>query len=130
MAPKAPGGGGGYPKSLPTTGGKEIAIQHDTLDDIVKKLEADLHKLKQSRWSDKIQDDTPPEASLGDYKAGQAMYNTVTAARDQIGGTFDQFLSAYEQVIEAIRASNKNHRKADDASERGVEAAGSPRTAV
>lgn len=120
----------GYPKSLPTTGGKEIKINHDTLDDIAKKLEDDLHKLKEPRWSDKIEDNTPPESSLGNYKAGQAMYNTVTAARDQIGGTFTQFLTAYEQVIAAIRASNKNHRKADDASKRGVEAAGSPHTAV
>lgn len=120
----------GYPKSLPTTGGKEIKINHDTLDDIVKKLEKDLHDLKSKRYSDKIEDDTPLEAAMGDYQAGRAMYGTITAARDQIGGTFNQFIAAYEKVIEAIRASGKNHRKADDASKRGVEAAGSPHTAI
>lgn len=113
----------GHPKSLPTTGGKEIKINHDTLDDIVKKLEKDLRDLKSKRWSDKVEDNTPPEAAMGDYDAGRSMYATVTAARDQIGTTFDQFVTAYEQVIEAIRASDKTHRKADDASKRSVETA-------
>lgn len=131
MAPKAPGGGGGsYPKSLPTTGGAEIKINHDTLNDIVKKLEKDLRDLKSQRYSDKIEDDTPPEAAMGDYDAGRGIYGTVTAARDSIGGTFDQFITAYEQVIEAIRASDKTHKNADDASEQGVKAAGSPHTAI
>jgi hypothetical protein len=129
MAPKAPGGGS-YPNNLPPVGGKEIAIHHDVLDDIVKKLDADLKKLRAERWSNQITDATPSEDAMGNYKAGQGLYNTVTAARDQIGNTFDQFLTAYEQVIEAIRASNKSHRNADDASQRGVEAAGSPHTAI
>ncbi|MFA1550841.1 hypothetical protein [Actinomadura chokoriensis] len=120
----------GHPKSLPTTGGKEIKINHDTLDDIVKKLEKDLRDLKSQRYGDKIEDGTPPESAMGDYQAGRGLYSTVTAARDQIGGTYDQFLTAYAQVIEAIRASGKNHKKADDASELGVKAAGSPHTAI
>lgn len=120
----------GHPKSLPTTGGKEVKINHDTLDDIVKKLEADLKGLKEKRYSDKIEDDTPQEAAMGDYQAGRMMYGTITAARDQIGTTFDQFVTAYEQVIEAIRASDKTYRNADDASKRGVEGAGNPHTAI
>ncbi|TDB83726.1 hypothetical protein E1264_27270 [Actinomadura sp. KC216] len=121
----------GHPKYLPPTGGKEIKVDHDTLDDIVKQLEKDLIELKKyPTHSRKITQETPPEAAMGDYQAGRTMYGTITAARDQIGGTFDQFITAYEQTIEALRASNRNHRKADDASKRGVEAAGNPNSAI
>lgn len=119
----------GYPP-MPRAGGKEIAINHDTLDDIVKKLEKDLRTLKNQRWSETLQDNTPVEAAMGDYDAGRGMYKTITMARDSVGNTMDAFITSYEQVIEAIRMSNKNHRNADDASKRGVEAAGSPNTAV
>ncbi|RKS71121.1 hypothetical protein BZB76_5607 [Actinomadura pelletieri DSM 43383] len=121
----------GHPKYLPPTGGKEIKIDHDTIDDIVKKLERDLNELKRRpTHSQLINDETPPESAMGNYQAGRTMYATITAARDQIGNTFDQFVTAYEQVIEAIRASNKNHRTADDASKHGVQAAGNPNTAI
>lgn len=120
----------GHPKSLPTTGGKEIKIDHDALKDIADKLEKDLNELKKHRYSDKVTDNTPPEAAMGDYQAGRSMYATVTAARDQIGTTFDEFVTAYENVIKTIRASEKTHRNADDRSKRGVENAGNPNTAI
>ncbi|QKW33614.1 hypothetical protein HUT06_05860 [Actinomadura sp. NAK00032] len=115
---------------MPTAGGKEIKIDHDTLDDIVKKLEKDLHDLEKQRYSEQIQDGTPPEGALGNYKAGQSLHGTFRAARDSIGDTYDQFIASYKQVIEAIRNSDKTHRKADDASKRGVEAAGSPNSYI
>lgn len=119
----------GHP-NLPSAGGKEIEINHDTLDDIATKLDNDLKELKDARLSAGIIGATPPEASMGDYQAGRSMYATVTAARDQIGNTLDGFITAYEQVIEAIRMSNKNYRTADDNSQQTAENAGNPYTAI
>lgn len=119
----------GHPH-LPTAGGKEIKIDHDALKDIVKKLEKDLHDLEKMRYSERIQDATPSEGALGDYQAGRGLHTTVRMARDSIGGTYDQFIESYKKVIEAIRNSDKTHRKADDASKHGVEAAGSPHNYV
>ncbi|MFS2295696.1 MAG: hypothetical protein FWJ90_23880 [Actinomadura sp.] len=119
----------GHPR-LPTAGGKEIKIDHDTLDDIAKKLEKDLQELESKRYSELIADATPSEAAMGDYQAGRGLHSTIRTARDSIGDTYDAFLDSYKKVIEAIRASDKTHRKADDASKRGVEAAGSPNTYI
>ncbi|GAA1807244.1 hypothetical protein [Actinomadura chokoriensis] len=119
----------GHPH-LPAAGGKEIKIDHDALDDIVKKLEKDLHELENMRYSERITDATPAEGAMGDYTAGRGLHTTIRTARDSIGTTYDEFITSYKKVIEAIRNSDKTHRKADDASKRGVEAAGSPNTYV
>ncbi|HLV72927.1 MAG TPA: hypothetical protein VKY91_09090 [Vulgatibacteraceae bacterium] len=119
----------GHPH-LPTAGGKEIKIDHDTLDDIAKKLEKDLNELEAERYSQKIADATPSEGAMGDYQAGRGLHTTIRSARDSIGDTYDAFINSYKRVIEAIRASDKTHRKADEASQEGVEAAGSPNTYI
>ncbi|MFI0410738.1 hypothetical protein [Actinomadura sp. 3N508] len=119
----------GYPP-MPQAGGKEIKVDHDALADIVKKLEKNLHALENARFTQQIQDATPSEGAIGNYKAGQGLHSTVRAARDSIGMTHDQLIRSYKQVIEAIRNSDKTHRKADDASKRGVESAGSPQTYI
>ena len=119
----------GHP-SLPTAGGKEIKIDHDTLDDIVKKLQKDLNELESMRYSEKLADATPAEGAMGNYQAGRGLHTTIRTARDSIGDTYDQFIASYKQVIEAIRNSDKTHRKADDASEQGVRTAGSPNSYI
>lgn len=115
---------------FPTAGGKEIKIDHDILKDIVKKLQRDLDELEKKRHSQQIADATPPEAAMGDYTVGRGLHGTIRMARDSIGTTYDQFIESYKKVIKAIEDSNKTHRKADDASKRGVEAAGSPHNYV
>ena len=119
-----------YPKSLPSTGGKEIGVHHDTLKDIADKLEKDLRALKNLRYDDKVEDDSPSEASLGKYTAGRSLYGTVSAAKMQIGNTYSQFITAYESVIQAIRNSEKTHRDADDKSKQGVQNAATPHGGV
>jgi hypothetical protein len=114
------------PKSLPRAGGKEIGIHHDTVKDIADKLERDLRDLKNKRFDNRLEDDSPTEAALGDYKAGHSLYNTVSAAQTQIGNTYTQFITAYEGVIAALRASEKSHRNADDKSKQGVQNAATP----
>ncbi|MBT2208170.1 MULTISPECIES: hypothetical protein [Actinomadura] len=124
MAPPEP------PKSLPTAGGKEIGIHHDTVKDIADKLEKDLRALKSLRYDNKLEDDSPTESSLGNYTAGRSLYNTVSAAQTQIGNTYTQFVTAYENVIKALRASEQTHRNADDKSKQGVQNAASPHSSV
>src|SRR5690606_35468732 len=115
---------------LPTAGGKEIKIDHDTLDDNAKKLEKDLNELEAERYSQKIAYATPSDGAMCDYKAGRRHRNTSRSARDAIGDTSDAFINSYKRVIEVIRASDKTHRKADEASQERVEAAGSPNTYI
>ncbi|TDB75717.1 hypothetical protein E1264_39445 [Actinomadura sp. KC216] len=119
----------GYPPT-PQAGGKEIKVDHDALEDIVKKLEKNLHALESKQFIQKIEDATPSEGAIGNYKAGQGLNNTIRAARNSIGDTYDQLIKSYKQVIEAIQNSEKTHRKADDASKHGVQSAGSPQTYI
>ena len=100
------------------------------IKDIEDKLEKDLRALKNLRYDDKVEDDSPSEASLGKYTAGRSLYGTVSAAKMQIGNTYSQFITAYESVIQAIRNSEKTHRDADDKSKQGVQNAATPHGGV
>ena len=119
----------GHP-NLPHAGGKEIKIDHDALDDIVKKLDKDLLDLENGRWQERLEDATPGEKAIGDYQAGRGLHSSIRQARDSIGGTYKEFIESYKKVIEAIRDSDVTHRKADESSKRGVENAGSPRNYI
>jgi hypothetical protein len=110
----APNPGNGYPDNLPQAGGKEITIDHDVLKDVANKLRADLKELKNLPPQNAIQDHSPGEAAIGNYSAGEGLYMTVSSAKNHISSTFEQFIAAYEQVINAIDRSEQNIRTADD----------------
>src|SRR3954454_275697 len=113
------GGGGGYPKNLPSAG-DHVEVDRDVLRDVAKKLQADLDglnewdsgSLKDLKQNDKGRVD---KDALGDYKAGQDISQTFQNAYDKISATYSEFVSSYQQVINAIKQSADNYQRAEDA---------------
>lgn len=116
----------GHPK-LPQVGGKEIQMKHGAIKDIIEKLEKDLRRLKNARLTDDIQDHSPSQAAMGNYAAGKGLSTTVDAAESAIGGTYDTFITAYENVIMSLRNSEANTRDADDNSTHSLRKVGGGR---
>nr|BFE32801.1 hypothetical protein GCM10010200_050520 [Actinomadura rugatobispora] len=127
MAP--PPENGGYPRNLPQAG-KEIKMDHDQLKTIANRLQEDLDRLRDARWKEALEDyGNPGQPAIGDYSAGHGLHNTTKTAQTAIGSTYDQFLTAYQNVITALRDSEKNTRNADDQSRAGVNSVGGSRFA-
>jgi len=128
MAPD-PGNRGGYPRNLPQAG-REIKMDHDQLKTIANRLQEDLDRLRRARWKEAIEDyGNPGQDAIGDYSAGKGLHNTTKSAQSAIGSTLDQFLTAYDNLITALRNSEKNTRNADEQSRAGVNAVGGSRFA-
>ena len=113
------GGGGGYPRSLPSAG-DHVEVDRDVLRDVAKRLQADLDEL--NSWdSGSLKDlqnneqEWIPENSLGDYNAGRQIAGTFNQAYAQIGSTYNQFLSSYQQVITGILQTVNGYQRAEDA---------------
>ncbi|HZB32872.1 MAG TPA: hypothetical protein VE465_22125 [Streptosporangiaceae bacterium] len=113
------GGGGGYPRNLPSVG-DHVEVDRDMLRDIAKRLQADLDEL--NGWNNgslkDLQDNESewiPENSLGEYNAGRQIASTFTQAYSQIGGTYSQFLGSYQQVITGILQTVNGYQRAEDA---------------
>jgi hypothetical protein len=113
------GGGGGYPRSLPSAG-DHVEVDRDVLRDVAKRLQADLDGL--NSWASgsykdlqNNQEEWIPDNALGDYNAGHQIAKTFDQAYGQIGTTYNQFLSSYQQVITGILQTVNGYQRAEDA---------------
>ncbi|XVQ11675.1 hypothetical protein ACQP1W_03565 [Spirillospora sp. CA-255316] len=105
-------------------------MDHDQLKTIANRLQEDLDRLRDARWKEALDDfGDPGKAAIGDYSAGHGLANTTRSAQTAISTTYDTFLTAYQNVITALRDSEKNTRNADDQSQAGVNAVGGSRFA-
>lgn len=113
------GGGGGYPRNLPSVG-DHVEVDRDALRDIAKKLQADLDELNgwnRGSYKELQQNEQSwiPDNALGDYNAGHQIAKTFDQAYSQIGNTYNQFLSSYQQVITGILQTVNGYQRAEDA---------------
>jgi len=113
------GGGGGYPKDLPSAG-DHVEVDRDVLRDVAKRLQADLDEL--NSWKNgslkdlqNNQDEWVPENALGEYNAGRQIAGTFNQAYSQIGSTYGEFLSSYQAVISGILRTVNRYQSAEDA---------------
>lgn len=113
------GGGGGYPKNLPSAG-DHVEVDRDVLRDVAKRLQADLDEL--NSWNNgslkdlqNNQNEWVPEDALGEYNAGRQIAGTFNQAYSQIGTTYSQFLGSYQQVISGILQTVNGYQSAEDA---------------
>lgn len=113
------GGGGGYPRNLPSVG-DHVEVDRDALRDVAKRLQADLDEL--NGWHNGSLKDLQnneqewiPENALGDYNAGQQIAKTFNQAYAQIGNTYNQFVGSYQQVITGILQTVNGYQRAEDA---------------
>lgn len=113
------GGGGGYPKNLPSAG-DHVEVDRDVLRDVAKKLQADFDEL--DGWGSgglkDLQDNEQgrvAEDALGDYNAGHQIFRTFDQAYTQISGTYNAFLTSYQQVITALKQQAEGYQRAEDA---------------
>ncbi|WP_157995728.1 hypothetical protein [Thermomonospora amylolytica] len=111
----------GHPRNLPAAGSKEIKVSRQWLIDYADELQRELDRLKQKRYKETIQDTTPPEAALGNYTAGRSFHGTIRQARDGIGNSYDQFITAYQNVINSLRTTADNYGKAEDKSKENID---------
>ena len=113
------GGGGGYPRSLPSVG-DSVEVDREALRDIAKRLQADLDEL--NGWNNGSLKDLQnneqewiPENALGEYNAGRQIAGTFNQAYAQIGSTYSQFVGSYQQVITGILQTVNGYQRAEDA---------------
>jgi hypothetical protein len=113
------GGGGGYPRNLPSAG-DHVEVDRDVLRDVAKRLQADLDEL--NSWNNgslkdlqNNEEEWIPEDALGDYNAGRQIAGTFNQAYGQIGSTYNQFVGSYREVIRRIQASVDGYQRAEDA---------------
>ena len=128
MSYRDEGGSGGAPKQLPGAN-KEINVDHEKLKTVAKAMQKDLDDL--NGWSSgSLNDFYDGDATwltqdqLGNYPEGHGITMSAQAAYNSIGGTYSQFLQAYQQVIDAINRSADNHKNADDATKHAAQQAG------
>ncbi|MBA9003181.1 MULTISPECIES: hypothetical protein [Thermomonospora] len=100
--------------NLPEAQSREIEISRDRLRKLADELQKDLDDLKRQRLAEGIQDDSPNIDHIGHYQAGQGLSNTVNTARTHVGSTITQFLTAYQNVINALYDSARNYDRAED----------------
>jgi hypothetical protein len=115
MAPP-PSNGDSTPRNLPSVG-KDIVVHHDELKSIHKRLQADLDLY--DGWGAGTLNDFQDQAgvgkdALGDYPAAHGVSMTCQNAYNHIGSTYDQFLTAYKGVIDAIKKTADNYGKAEE----------------
>jgi uncharacterized protein YukE len=122
------GGGGGLPRGLPSVG-DEFRINADALRDIAKRLQDDLDQHK--GWGSGTLNDLQygdqglvTDRVLGDYPAGKAISNTFEAAYNHIGDVYNNFLTSFQSVIDAIKQTADNYDRADQATEQSVNQVG------
>lgn len=113
------GGGGGYPKNLPSAG-DHVEVDRDVLRDVAKKLQADFDELDgwgsgSAKDLSESENSWEPKNALGEYNAGQQIAQTFDNAYTQIGSTYTQFLTSYQQVITAIKQTAEGYQRAEDA---------------
>jgi hypothetical protein len=113
------GGGGGYPKNLPSVG-DHVEVDRDALRDVAKRLQADLDEL--NSWNSgslkdlqNNQEEWVPENALGEYNAGRQIAGTFNQAYTQIGNTYNGFLGSYREVIKRINDTVDGYQRAEDA---------------
>lgn len=121
-------GGGGLPKQLPGAG-KEIKVDHEAMKGVAKAMQKDLDDL--NGWnSGSLNDFYDGDVSwltqddLGHYPEGGGITQSSQAAYNAIGGTYSGFLTAYQQVIDAVNRSADNHKNAEDANTKTAKQAG------
>ncbi|MCW2900796.1 MAG: hypothetical protein JWO67_3061 [Streptosporangiaceae bacterium] len=117
-------GGGSYPPNLPSAG-KEIRVNHDALHDVYVKLQND-RDLFDKGGSGTLRDfqgsakGRVEQHHLGDYPAGQGLHQTCQNAENHIGNVYKEFLDGYQKLIDAIKRTADNHKKAEEANEQAV----------
>lgn len=128
MSYKDNGGSGGAPQQLPGAN-KELKVDPDVLKSVAKKMQQDLDDLNSwtpGSYNHFKQGDvailTPDE--LGDYPGGHGISRSCKNAYDAVDSTYSQFLTAYDQVIKAIKKSADNHANAEDANRKAAQQAG------
>jgi uncharacterized protein YukE len=114
MAPPKHKNDDDFPLRLPRAGGKEVKFNKEELKNIANRLEKDLHRLTKHPHKEAVEK-LPDQAAVGErYSAGQGLHKTFSAASTQIGGTYKDFIDAYERIIESLRKSRQNLEDADD----------------
>lgn len=117
--------GDGPPVSLPSPG-QGIKVNHEVLNDVCRQLAKELEDLESGR------NGTPKHLQsthlvltgkeLGHFPAvegqhgGDGLAGSCANAYEQISLTYSKFLSAYENVIKALKKSADNHAEAEQAS--------------
>lgn len=131
------GGGGGFPRNLPDAGG-EIKVNHDVLENIYKKLQADRDGYDDhgvpGTYLALTQDSVGlvGAAELGRYPAvegqggigGEGLAATTQNAYNSIGSTYQNFLTAYQGVIDAIKTSANTHKNTEDINQQNTRSVG------
>lgn len=128
MSQRDTGGGTPMPNRDLPDAGKGIDVDREKLKNIAKKLQADLDELnkhasgtpKDLRQGEK---GVVTDAQLGKYSEAQQLAVSVGNAYDQIGSTYDGFLTAYQQVIDSINRAAENHQNAEDATHKSAQSA-------
>jgi len=128
MSYKDDDGGGGAPRQLPGAN-KEIRVDPDVLKDVAKAMQKDLDDL--NSWTPgSLNDFYDGDVSwltqdeLGNYPEGGGITQSAQAAYNSIGGTYGDFLTAYDAVIKAVNKSAGNHKDAEDANKKAARQAG------
>jgi hypothetical protein len=123
MQMAADGGGGAYPKDLPTTSG-ESRVNHEVLKDVHRILAADLKELEGSGYGTVryLQDGERGRLSsneLGTFPAAagstgmDGLVGTCTNAYTQIGSVYSSFVTAYGNLVQALKNSADGHAEAE-----------------
>jgi hypothetical protein len=133
MSYEADGGGGGYPRSLPSAG-REIRVNHEVLKDVADQLAKNLRELEGSTRGTlrSFQNNSAVDLTgnqLGHYPAAagttgmDGLAGTCRNAYSTIGSVYGQFLTAYDNLINALKKTAENHSEAEQASTKAVDSA-------
>ncbi len=108
-------------------GQQKSEIDRDEVRKIIKVLKANLKEFdeKEGTSFDVQQNGQITTQDLGAYPAGQALGQSTSAAYTQISSQYQQFLSSYDSLIEALEKMVGNH---DEKEQKNAAAASSVST--
>jgi hypothetical protein len=123
MQMAADGGGGAYPRDLPSGSG-ESHVNHEVLKDIHRILAADLKELEGSGYgtvrylqNGEVGNLGPNELGTFPAAAGTSGMDGLTAtcsnAYTQIGSVYSTFVTAYGNLVQTLKNSADGHAEAE-----------------
>jgi hypothetical protein len=127
MSHAAEQGDGGPPTSLPTVG-QGIKVNHEVLGDVCRQLAKELSDLEAGgSGSPKHMQQTSHILALtgnqlGHFPAAEGQHGgdgfagSCANAQQQINSTYQEFLSAFDDLLKALKKSADNHAQAEQAS--------------
>jgi uncharacterized protein YukE len=127
--------GDGPPMSLPPASpGRQSMVNHEIINEVYRRLARELHRLESAdgsplhvRQSAHVLNLTGEQ--LGRFPAatgqhgGDGFAASCANAHQQISSTYTKFVSAYEELVKALRTSAEGHAEAEQANAAAVKRA-------